>query len=193
MNEPADVDLMLRVKSGDREAFRLLIGRHQKPLLNFICRFTGNPGESEDLTQEVFMKIFQAASRYEPQAGFTTWLYRIATNVTLNYLRDHKPRLLTSLNQDSEEHSGNFLEIQDTQPLAEERLLEEERIRCVRNAVAALPENQRLALVLTKYQNLSLKDAAAVLNCSPMAVKSLIFRAYTNLRGKLAPIVTEMA
>ncbi len=76
MNEPADVDLMLRVKRGDREAFRLLIGRHQKPLLNFIYRFTGNPGESEDLTQEVFLKIFQAAPRYEPQAGFTTWLYR---------------------------------------------------------------------------------------------------------------------
>jgi RNA polymerase sigma-70 factor (ECF subfamily) len=193
MNEPADVELMLSVKRGDREAFRVLIGRHQKSLLNFIYRFTGNPGESEDLTQEVFLKMFQAAPRYEPQAGFTTWLYRIATNVTLNYLRDHKPHLQALLNQDLEEHSGNYLEIQDPMPLIEERLLEEERIQKVQNAVAALPENQRLAVILTKYQNLSLKETAVVLKCSPEAVKSLIFRAYVQLRGKLAPMIREVA
>lgn len=193
MGELADVELMLRVKQGDREAFRQLIGKHQKPLLNYIYRMTGNPAEAEDLVQEVFLNIYRAAPRYEPQAAFATWLYRIATNVTLNYLRDHKPQLLASLNQESECQENSILEIPDSHPLADEVLIEEERVRNIRNAVAALPENQRLVLILTKFQNLSLKEAAEILECSPMAVKSLIFRAYANLRRKLAPVATEVA
>jgi RNA polymerase sigma-70 factor, ECF subfamily len=193
MSEPADVDLMLKVKRGDREAFRLLISRYQRPLVNFIYRFTGNPSESEELAQDVFLKIFQAAPRYEPQAEFTTWLYRIATNLTLNHLRDHKPHFITPLDQEPDGEVGGFAEIPDPRPWAEEKFLEKERIRNIRNAVNALPENQKLALILTKYQDLSLKEAAEVLQCSETAIKSLIFRAYSNLREKLAPIVTEMA
>ncbi len=181
---------MLRVKHGDREAFSLLVERHRKPLINFIYRFTTNPGESEDLAHEVFIKVFQSASRYEPKAAFSTWLYRIATNIALNFLRDHKPQLSVSLDNTPEEHGGEMpsLELRDPGCLVEDRLLERERVVQIRRALAALPENQRLAVVLTKYQELSLKQAAEILNCSETAVKSLIFRAYTTLREKLATV-----
>jgi DNA-directed RNA polymerase specialized sigma24 family protein len=85
--ETSDVELMSKVKQGDREAFSALIQRHRKPLINFIYRFTTNPGISEDLAHEVLLKVFQSASKYEPRASFSTWLYRIATNLTLNYLK----------------------------------------------------------------------------------------------------------
>jgi RNA polymerase sigma-70 factor (ECF subfamily) len=195
MAEPAsDVELMLRVKHGDREAFSLLIQRHRKPLINFIYRFTVDPGESEDLAHEVFIKIFQSASRYEPRAAFSTWLYRIATNLALNYLRDHRPQRVTSLDGGSEEEEDRSrLELRDKAALVEDQLLAQERVRQIREALAALPENQRLAVVLTKYQGLSLKETAEVMKCSEVAVKSLIFRAYAALREKLIAVVESRA
>jgi RNA polymerase sigma-70 factor (ECF subfamily) len=190
MAEPtSDVELMLRVKHGDREAFSLLVQRHRKPLINFIYRFTVDPGESEDLAHEVFIKVFRSASRYEPRAAFSTWLYRIATNLALNYLRDHRPQLATSLDWGSEEEDRSRTELRDKMTLVEDQLLAQERVEQIRQALAALPENQRLAVVLTKYQELSLKEAAEVMKCSEAAVKSLIFRAYTTLRQKLITVV----
>ena len=188
----SDVELMLKVKRGDREAFGLLVHRYRKPLINFIYRFTTNPGESEDLAQEVFVRAYQSAAKYEPKAAFSTWLYRIATNVALNYLRDHKPQLSRSLDSGLESEEGaQWLELRDKRALADERLMERERELQIRRALASLPENQRLAVVLTKYQELSLRDAGAILNCSETAVKSLIFRAYTTLREVLLPVVVE--
>jgi RNA polymerase sigma-70 factor, ECF subfamily len=181
MAEPtSDVELMLRVKHGER---------HRKPLINFIYRFTVDPGESEDLAHEVFIKVFRSASRYEPRAAFSTWLYRIATNLALNYLRDHRPQLATSLDWGSEEEDRSRTELRDKMTLVEDQLLAQERVEQIRQALAALPENQRLAVVLTKYQELSLKEAAEVMKCSEAAVKSLIFRAYTTLRQKLITVV----
>jgi RNA polymerase sigma-70 factor (ECF subfamily) len=186
----SDVELMLKVKRGDREAFGLLVQRYRKPLINFIYRFTTNPGESEDLAQEVFVRAYQAAPKYEPKAAFSTWLYRIATNITLNYLRDHKPQMSWSLDTDLEgEEGAPRLQLRDRSILADERLVEREKGLQIRRALASLPENQRLAVVLTKYQELSLKDAGEILNCSETAVKSLIFRAYTTLRETLSPVV----
>ena len=188
----SDVELMLKVKRGDREAFGLLVHRYRKPLINFIYRFTTNPGESEDLAQEVFVRAYQSAAKYEPKAAFSTWLYRIATNVALNYLRDHKPQLSRSLDSGLEsEESAQWLELRDQRALADERLMEREKELQIRRALASLPENQRLAVVLTKYQELSLRDAGVILNCSETAVKSLIFRAYTTLREVLLPVVLE--
>lgn len=188
----SDVELMLKVKRGDREAFGLLVHRYRKPLINFIYRFTTNPGESEDLAQEVFVRAFQSAPKYEPKAAFSTWLYRIATNAALNYLRDRKPQLSRSLDSDLEGEEGVARrELKDTASLADEQLLERERVLQIRQALASLPDNQRLAVVLTKYQELSLKDAGEILNCSETAVKSLIFRAYTTLRETLSPVVAS--
>lgn len=188
----SDVELMLKVKRGDREAFGLLVHRYRKPLINFIYRFTTNPAESEDLAQEVFVRAFQSAAKYEPKAAFSTWLYRIATNVALNYLRDHKPQLSRSLDSDVEGEAGvSRFEIRDKGALVDDQLLEREKAIHIREALASLPENQRLAVVLTKYQELSLRDAGEILNCSETAVKSLIFRAYTTLRETLSPWVAS--
>lgn len=185
----SDVELMLKVKRGDREAFGLLVGRYRRPLINFIYRFTANPGESEDLAQEVFVRAFQSAPKYEPKAAFSTWLYRIATNMALNYLRDRKPQLSRSLDTGLSVEQGTLrLEIRDKAALADERLMEREKVIQIRQALASLPHNQRLAVVLTKYQELSLREAAEIMNCSETAVKSLIFRAYSTLREKLLPV-----
>jgi RNA polymerase sigma-70 factor, ECF subfamily len=188
--QASDAEIMLRVKKGDREAFSLLVQRHRKPLINFIYRFTTNPGESEDLAQEVFIKVFQSASTYEAKAAFSTWLYRIATNSALNFVRDRKARLTYSLDQEPDDSGKQGqIELPDGKSLAEDQLLEMEKIEKIRGALASLPENQRLAVILTKYQELSLKETAAILKCSETAVKSLIFRAYTTLRQKLVEMV----
>src|SRR5207249_2645524 len=168
----------------------VLVQRYRKPLMNFIYRFTANSGESEDLAHDVFLKVFQSASKYEPTAGFSTWLYRIATNAALNHLRDHKPQLCCPLADHSDEGNGHYVsEIRYPRGLVENELIERERADQIRKAVAGLPENQRLALILTKYQELSLKETAEVLKCSEGAVKSLIFRAYSTLREKLIAVV----
>ncbi|PYV44641.1 MAG: RNA polymerase subunit sigma-24 [Acidobacteria bacterium] len=185
-----DVELMLKVKHGDRDAFSVLVQRYRKPLMNFIYRFTANLAESEDLTHDVFLKVFQSAPKYEPKASLCTWLYRIATNAALNHLRDRIPQLSCSLEDDLEEGSNHTRnEIRDPRGLIEDELIEQERVDQIRKAVAGLPENQRLALILTKYQELSLKETAEVLKCSEAAVKSLIFRAYSTLREKLIAVV----
>ena len=188
--QASDAELMLKVKKGDREAFSLLVQRHRKPLINFIYRFTANQGESEDLAQDVFMKVFQSASSYEAKAAFSTWLYRIATNSALNFIRDRKAQLTYSIDQEPDD-SGKQLpsELPDGKSLAEDQLLEKEKMNKIREALISLPENQRLAVILTKYQDLSLREAAEVLKCSETAVKSLIFRAYTTLRQKLVEMV----
>src|SRR5215831_11923854 len=145
----SDVELMLRVKVGDRNAFSVLVQRYRKPLMNFIYRFTTDRAASEDLTHEVFLKVFQAASKYEPTAGFSTWLYRIATNSALNYIRDHKPHLSCSIDDATEPETNPFIsEVRDPRSLADDELIEKERIRQIRKALAGLPENQRLAVVL---------------------------------------------
>jgi RNA polymerase sigma-70 factor (ECF subfamily) len=141
----SDVELMLRVRDGDREEFSVLVQRYRKPLMNFIYRFTTDPGLSEELTHEVFLKAFQAAPKYEPTAGFSTWLYRIATNATLNHLRDHKPQLSCSIEVAENEKTSPF-EVRDPKALAEDELIERERIAEIRKALSSLPENQRFSL-----------------------------------------------
>jgi RNA polymerase sigma-70 factor, ECF subfamily len=185
----SDVDLMLKVKTGDREAFSNLVRRYRRPLINFLYRFTSNPTASEDLAQEVFVKVFLSASRYEPKAGFSTWIYRIATNAALNYIRDERSLRHASIGQHNQELEPDcVVDPPDPKAGIEEQLIERERGRQIRNALTNLPENQRLALILTKYQELSLKETAAVLKCSEVAVKSLIFRAYSTLRERLSSL-----
>jgi len=156
--DPSDVELMLRVKMGDRNAFSVLVQRYRKPLMNFIYRLTADRAASEDLTHEVFLKVFRAASKYEPRAGFSTWLYRIATNSALNYIRDHKPHLSCSIDDATEPETNPFIsEVRDPRSLADDESIEKERIRQIRKALAGLPENQRLAVVLQSTRTCRLK------------------------------------
>jgi len=192
MTEPSDLELMLKTKKGDRSAFDLLIQRYRRPVINFMFRYVSSAADAEDLAHEVFLRVYLSASRYEARAAFSTWLYRIATNLALNHIRDRRPHQIEYLDDKCEDHSDHCeASIWDRSNLTENKMLERERTQQIREALAVLPDNQRLALVLTKYQDLTLKEAAEVMKCSETAIKSLIFRAYTALREQLAGVAVN--
>ena len=183
-----DAQLMLQVRAGDAQSFELLLVRHRNPVVRYLTRMTGNQAVAEELAQEVFLRVYRARDRYEPTAKFTTWLYRIATRLALNSIRDHKPeRYMRSLD-DSGVDDGPTLEAVDGRATREQELLAEAGLAVVRNAIAELPEKQRAAVLMHKYEELDYQQIAGALDCSVSAVKSILFRAYQRLRTELAPL-----
>jgi RNA polymerase sigma-70 factor (ECF subfamily) len=177
-----DAELMLRVKDGDAASFALLLERHRAPVVYFLYRMVQNQAVAEELAQEVFLRVYRARGTYEPTAKFTTWLFRIALHLALNSLRDGRPeRVQESLDDDS---AGR--QFPDGNPTIEQELLHRAKLDEVRRAIAALPEKQRAAVLMHKYQELGYAQIARVLNCSEPALKSLLFRAYETLRARLA-------
>lgn len=180
-----DAELMLRVKEGDANSFSLLLQRHRNPVIHFLFRMVQNQALAEELAQEVFLRVYRARASYEPTAKFTTWLFRIATHLALNSLRDRRnERWLESLDGGAED--GNGRELPDAQPSIEQELLKEARAREIRRAIAMLPGKQRAAVLMHKFEEMEYSQIARVLNCSESAVKSLLFRAYETLRARLA-------
>jgi RNA polymerase sigma-70 factor (ECF subfamily) len=191
-----DVQLMLDVKAGDEQSFELLLQRYRTPLVNFLFRMVRNREQAEDLAQEVFIRVYRARDEYVPSAKFTTWLFRIATNLALNSLRDHRHEKLemsidAPLTADSEEGDERPFEVADKHLTVEQKLVEEERKKMIRHAIEKLPEKQRVAVLLHKYQELDYAEIAKILSCSESALKSLLFRAYEVLRVELAPLVAR--
>jgi RNA polymerase sigma-70 factor (ECF subfamily) len=191
-----DVQLMLDVKAGDEQSFELLLRRYRTPLVNFLYRMVRNREQAEDLAQEVFIRVYRARDEYVPSAKFTTWLFRIATNLALNSLRDHRHEKLelsidAPLTADSEEGDERPFEVADKHLTVEQKLVEEERKKMIRHAIEKLPEKQRVAVLLHKYQELDYAEIAKILSCSESALKSLLFRAYEVLRVELAPLVAR--
>lgn len=184
-----DADLMLAVKAGDCHSFDLLLARHRGPIVHFLYRMVLNGDIAEELAQEVFLRVYQSRERYTPDAKFTTWLYRIATNRALNWLRDNK-RHNDNERIDAVSPEGIRRQIADPSLSAERRALREEILGRIRAAVMELPDRQRAAVLMHKYDELDYQQIAAALDCSPQAVKSLLFRAYTALRESLEGIVT---
>jgi RNA polymerase sigma-70 factor (ECF subfamily) len=188
----SDVQLMLAVKDGDELSFELLLRRYRTPLVNFLNRMVRDTGLAEDLAQEVFMRVYRARKEYEPNAKFTTWLFRIATNLALNALRDGRHRMMeVSIDQklDDGEQEQARLDVADKTPNIESRLLQRDRAAVIRSAVDSLPEKQRAAVLLHKYVELDYSEIARTLECSESALKSLLFRAYETLRVQLAPLM----
>lgn len=181
---------MLRVKRGDRAAFEELVGRYQQPVLNFIYRTLPDATEAEDLAQGVFVQVWKSAARYEPAAKFSTWLFTIARNLCLNEFRRRARHPAESLDApahaDSEEPRGHSVEDKRVSS-APDTLLSGELEAKVAEAVAALPENQRTALLLWQRDEMAYEDIAEVLDCSLSAVKSLIHRARETLKARLKP------
>jgi RNA polymerase sigma-70 factor (ECF subfamily) len=184
----SDLELMLRVQNGDAESFELLLNRYRLPLVSYFVRMVRDRALAEDLAQEVFLRVYQARQRYQPEARFTTWLYRIATNLALNALRDRKADDAPALEED-EEGVPRVARIVDSRPTAEEQLMLSDRERLIREAIESLPEKQRVAVILHKYQEVDYRQIAKVLEVSESAVKSLLFRAYENLRTRLQPLL----
>lgn len=191
--EDTDADLMLRFKAGDARAFDRLFARHTRAVVNFAYRFVRNRGSAEDLAQEIFLRVYEAAPGYKVQAKFTTWLYRIATNVCLNEVR--KPHVRAALN--NEEDCGDIGKVEisgmDNAPVLQDRLLEQQAVfRALGQALEQLPEKQKAAFILNKYQDLSYGEVAGIMKISEKAVKSLIHRAKETLAEKLKPLLPEL-
>jgi RNA polymerase sigma-70 factor (ECF subfamily) len=189
--ELTDAEVMLRTKAGDEAAFDSLVQKYRRPMVSFMYRMAHNAAAAEDLAQEVFLRVYRSRQSYEATAKFTTWLYRIATNLAVNHARDtrrERPENMVSLDEPDEE-SGRTLDVADGSLSAEEMLVRRERMAAIRQRVQGLPERQRVAVVMHKYQQMDYQQIAEVLKLSESATKSLLFRAYETLREQLKEFV----
>jgi RNA polymerase sigma-70 factor, ECF subfamily len=180
-----DAQLMLRVRDGDAASFAALLDRHRGPVIHFLYRMVQHQPAAEELAQEVFLRVYRSRATYEPTAKFTTWLFRIATHLALNWIRDRKNERGQD-RIDEETADGAAKQLRDHRPTVEQDLLRASRFREVRQAIETLPAKQRAAVLMHKYDEMEYSQIATALNCSESAVKSLLFRAYETLRVRLA-------
>lgn len=182
-----DAAVMLRVKAGDDDAFDFLVQKYRRPMIHFLYRSARDQGAAEELAQEVFLRVYRSRQSYEASAKFSTWLYRIATNLAMNHARDTKyerPENTVRVDEKDEE-TGQSFDLADGSLTAEQKLLRQERAGAIRQKVMALPERQRMVVIMHKYQSLDYTEIGEVLKLSESATKSLLFRAYQTLREEL--------
>lgn len=187
----SDAQMMLRVKAGDDSAFDYLVQKYRRPMLNFMFRMAHNSAAAEDMAQEVFLRVYRSRENYEASAKFTTWLYRIASNLAVNRARDtrhERPENTVSLDE-PDQNTGLTMDVADDSLSAEEAILRRERLAAIRQRVQALPERQKMAVIMHKYQQMDYRQIAEILKLSESAIKSLLFRAYETLRGQLKEFV----
>lgn len=179
-----DVRLMRLVARGDTSAFEQVIERHQALVAGTAARMLGSNSDVEDIAQQVFIRVWKSARRYVPRAKFTTWLLKITRNLVFNELRRAKRRAQVPLQS---EPGAEEIPLKDeTNPAPDASLLDDELQRAIEEAIMQLPESQRMALVLRRYEQLSYEQIAEVLDLSVPAVKSVLFRARTELRTRLS-------
>ncbi len=183
-----DIELMRRVKSGDDSAFTELMKRHYKSIMNFIYRFTNDRNDSEDLAQEVFLRVYRSVKEYKPQAKFSTWLYKIATNVCLTELK--LKRRMTNVSLD--EIQENKHDIGDsTSPNGYDLINRRDIKDTIFQALNSIPERERISIILCKYEGFSYDEVADVIGCTVGAVKTYIHRGRMKLIERLKPILKE--
>ena len=183
-DDAEDVRLMRLVARGDTRAFEEVIERHQALVAGTAARMLGSNSDVEDIAQQVFIRVWKSARRYVPRAKFTTWLLKITRNLVFNELRRAKRRAQVPLQSDP---GIEEIPLKDeTNPAPDASLLEDELQRAIEEAIMQLPESQRMALVLRRYEQLSYEEIAEVLDLSVPAVKSVLFRARTELRSRLS-------
>lgn len=189
--ERSDAEMMLAVAAGDEAAYNYLVARYHRQIIHFLYRMVHNEAVAEELAQEVFLRVYRSRESYRAEAKFSTWLYRIATNLAVNHARDTKyERTAQTLELDQPDpESGTLPEVAASDPNVEQRLLREERMAAIRAHVAALPERQRMAVLMHKYQEMDYRQIGEVLKLSESATKSLLFRAYQTLRERLKDFV----
>ena len=172
-----EVEWMVRIRGGDMEAFRCLVEAHQARVVGTISKMLGSDAEAEDLAQQVFIRVWKSAPRYRPTAKFTTWLFRITRNLVFNELRRKRHFV------DQTEEMPEPAERRDQEP--DKVLMEGELQSAIQNAIDQLPESQRLAIILRRYEGMAYEEIAAVMGTTVPAVKSILFRARAELRGRL--------
>ena len=187
----SDAEVMLRVGTDDNSAYEYLLNKFHRPMIAFMYRMCRNQALAEELAQEVFLRVYRSRKSYAAEAKFTTWLYRIATNLAVNHARDNKVERsgrMVSLDEPDEE-TGTPLDVADSTLNVEQQILRRERLAAIKKQVLALPEKQRAAVLMHKYQGMDYREIAAVLKLSESATKSLLFRAYEALRERLKEFV----
>jgi RNA polymerase sigma-70 factor (ECF subfamily) len=186
-DKSSDAAIMLRVAAGDESGFNYLVEKHYRAMIHFLFRMVRNQAVAEELAQEVFLRVYRSRESYRAEAKFTTWLYRIATNLAVNHARDTKhERSASTIYLDSpDEETGTTPDVADDEPNVEQNLLRNERMAAIKKHVMALPERQRMAVLMHKYQGMDYRQIGDVLKLSESATKSLLFRAYQTLRDKL--------
>lgn len=185
--EDEDIKLMLGFQKGDESCFNKILSKYEKPLINFIYRFIGNQVDAEDLAQEVFLRIYKAKNKYEPKSKFSTWLYKIATDLCIDYQRKRKIKTVSLDDPVNTEEGEIVKEIPDLSQVTPDISIEKKQIsETIRSALLSLPASQRLALTLKIYENKSYQEISEILGCSVSAVESLIFRARQNLKERLS-------
>jgi RNA polymerase sigma-70 factor (ECF subfamily) len=191
-----DVRLMLQVRDGDAQAFEELMLRYQNRLMSLLTHLIGQRDLAEDLTQEVFLRVYRARKRYVPGAKFSTWLFTIAGNVASNALRTKARRRevhLAPRTSDSAPQSLEAAAVAASGLMPTRQLDKAEMCAAVQQAVAGLNERQRMAVLLAKFEHFSYADIGAVMDMTPQAVKSLLSRARCNLRQSLQPYLERGA
>ena len=187
----SDAEVMLLVKTGDESAFAYLVHKYRRQMVGFMYRMCHNPAAAEELAQEVFLRVYRSRASYEASAKFNTWLYRIATNLAVNHARDtrhERPENTLRLDEPDQE-TGSTPDLADGSLTAEEQILHRERMAVIRQKVQGLPERQRTAVIMHKYQQMDYREIADVMRLSESATKSLLFRAYETLREQLKEFV----
>lgn len=183
-----DEEVMLRLKAGEEDGFEVLLVKYRRPVIHFLYRMVHEQAWAEELAQDVFLRVYRARGSYKPTAKFTTWMFRIATNVGLNAIRDTRRRREKELSSDEEIAGAKAARVASRNPTPEQQVLASERAAEIRCAVDELPEKQRMAVLLHKYQALDYSEIAGILGVSQSALKSLLFRAYETLRVTLRPL-----
>lgn len=187
----SDAEVMLELKAGNMAAFDILLAKYRKPIIHFMFRMVHNQAVAEELAQEVFLRVYRSRETYRAEARFSTWLYRIATNLGVNHARDTRnERIAQTVELDqTDPETGTTPDLADSTPSVEQDLLRRERMNAIRQHVMALPERQRTAVLMHKYEGLDYKSIGEVLKLSESATKSLLFRAYQTLRERLKDFV----
>ena len=186
-----DAAIMMELRSGNMAAFDVLLAKYRKPIIHFMFRMVHNQAVAEELAQEVFLRVYRSRETYRAEARFSTWLYRIATNLGVNHARDtrHERSASTVYLDQTDEETGTSPDVADSTPGVDNRMLRDERMNAIRDFVMALPERQRTAVLMHKYEEMDYRQIGEVLKLSDSATKSLLFRAYQTLRGKLKDFV----
>lgn len=186
-----DSAIMLELSAGNMSGFDYLLRKYRKPIISFMYRMTHNQAVAEELAQEVFLRVYRSRETYRAEARFSTWLYRIATNLGVNHARDtrHERTASTVYLDEPDAETGAVPDVADLTPGAEAGLLRDERMNAIRDFVMALPERQRMAVLMHKYEGMDYRQIGDVLKLSESATKSLLFRAYQTLRDKLKGFV----
>ena len=190
-DEQSDAAIMLRVASGDETGFNFLVEKYHRGMIRFLFRMVHNQAVAEELAQEVFLRVYRSRESYRAEAKFSTWLYRIATNLAVNHARDTKhERAAQTIYLDAPDpETGTTPDVADDEPIVEQQMLRDERMAAIRRHVMALPERQRMAVLMHKYQGMDYRQIGEVLKLSESATKSLLFRAYQTLRERLKEFV----